>query len=33
MNDYIMAIINIVYLVLSIAFIDKLIELFKNIKK
>lgn len=33
MNDYISAIINIIYIILSIALIDKLIELFKNIKK
>lgn len=33
MNDYITAMINIVYIMLSIALIDRLIDLFKNIKK
>ena len=33
MNDYISAIVNIVYIMLSIVLIDKFIELFKNMKK
>ena len=33
MNEYITAVFNAVYLLLAIALVDRLIELFRNIKK
>ena len=33
MNEYITVVFNIVYLLLAIALVDRLIELFRNLKK
>lgn len=33
MNEFLTAIINIIYLMFAIALLDRVIELFKNIKK
>lgn len=33
MNEYITAVFNVVYLLLAIALVDRLIELFRNLKK
>ena len=33
MNEYITAVFNVIYILLTIALVDRLIELFRNIKK
>ena len=33
MNEYITTVFNVVYLLLAIALVDRLIELFRNLKK